>query len=154
MRVEPYRVRSTAPLPRVRPVRRPQWRREWGGTPPVVSTIIGPTVARVRTSASLYCPSRCLTQPLPVAWSSKHTSTETTVLCDTRQQQQVSTTTTTKQQGPCVSSTIVSKETTKLQSLTIKRARARARAQEITKYDSKCSNSKLTLTGTGAQVHR
>ena len=39
-------VRSTAPLPRVRPVRRPQWRREWGATPPVVSTIIGTTVAR------------------------------------------------------------------------------------------------------------
>ena len=37
-------------------------------SPPVVSTIMGTTDARVRTSASLYCPSFCLTQPLPVAW--------------------------------------------------------------------------------------
>ena len=40
------RVRSTAPLPRVRSVRRPQWRREWGGTPPVASTIINGTTVR------------------------------------------------------------------------------------------------------------
>ena len=46
-----------------------QWRRECGASPPVVSTIMGTTDARVRTSASLYCPSFCLTQPLPVAWT-------------------------------------------------------------------------------------
>ena len=62
--------RSTAPLPLARPVRKPTCRREWGASPPVVSTIIGMTVARVRTRASLYCPSRCLTHPLPVEWSS------------------------------------------------------------------------------------